>query len=86
LSHLDQYNDVSPAIQVEAEDKESLIKRNPHADFAAVEALRPLYNPSNVWTPSKTPIPLTDLVPAPHLYHGKPTPQYLSIYILLLAQ
>jgi flavin reductase (DIM6/NTAB) family NADH-FMN oxidoreductase RutF len=45
------------AIQVEAEDKESLIKRNPHADFAAVEALRPLYNPSNVWTPSKTPNP-----------------------------
>ena len=27
------------AIQVEAEDKESLIKRNPHADFAAVDTL-----------------------------------------------
>lgn len=42
---------------IEAYDKEALIKRNPHADFAAVEASRPNYDASQSWTPSKTPNP-----------------------------
>ena len=45
---------------VEAPDKEALIARNPHADFPAVEASRPDFDPSSVWTPSKTPKPQWD--------------------------
>jgi flavin reductase (DIM6/NTAB) family NADH-FMN oxidoreductase RutF len=42
---------------IEAYDKEGLIKRNPHADFPAVQASRPDYNASQLWSPSKTPNP-----------------------------
>lgn len=42
---------------VEALDKEALVQRNPHRNFAAVEASRPDYDPSTVWTASKTPCP-----------------------------
>ncbi|KAH6677714.1 hypothetical protein B0J14DRAFT_584995 [Halenospora varia] len=40
---------------IEAYDKEALVQRNPHKDFATVEASRPDYNPEAVWIPSKTP-------------------------------
>jgi hypothetical protein len=40
---------------VEAPDKEAVIKRNPHANWAEVEALRPKYDHDNAWTPSKSP-------------------------------
>ncbi|KAI0473055.1 hypothetical protein GGR56DRAFT_652997 [Xylariaceae sp. FL0804] len=42
---------------VEAPDKEALIQRNPHRDFAAVEAGRPDFDHSGRWTFSKTPNP-----------------------------
>ncbi|KAK3723761.1 hypothetical protein LTR37_001642 [Vermiconidia calcicola] len=42
---------------IEAPDHEASINRNPHRDFAAVEASRPDYDRSNVWTPTKTPHP-----------------------------
>lgn len=42
---------------VEAYDKEALVKRNPHADFAAVEASRPPFDSSKQYTFSKTPNP-----------------------------
>jgi len=47
----------TPNEPVEAYDKESLIKRNPHADFLAVEASRPDYDASQYWAPTKTPNP-----------------------------
>ena len=46
-----------PEATVEAYDKESLVKRNPHADFPGVEASRPDYDPTNFWIPTKTPAP-----------------------------
>ncbi|TLD13053.1 uncharacterized protein PgNI_04401 [Pyricularia grisea] len=42
---------------VEAEDKEARINRNPHADFAAVEAGRPDYPHSQAWSWTKCPDP-----------------------------
>ena len=42
---------------VEAPDKEALVNRNPHPDFAAVEASRPDYDSSCQWTATKTPNP-----------------------------
>ncbi|KAF3017195.1 hypothetical protein E8E14_012466 [Neopestalotiopsis sp. 37M] len=42
---------------IEAPDKEAEVKRNPHEDFAAVEAGRPPYNTSLRWEMSKTPRP-----------------------------
>lgn len=41
--------------EVEAYDKEALVKRNPHSNFDAVEASRPDYDTTKTWTPSKTP-------------------------------
>jgi flavin reductase (DIM6/NTAB) family NADH-FMN oxidoreductase RutF len=41
----------------EAFDKEALVKRNPHADFPAVQASRPDYDSSQNWRWSKTPNP-----------------------------
>ncbi|KAE9364700.1 flavo protein-like protein oxygenase [Stipitochalara longipes BDJ] len=46
-----------PEAQIEAYDKEALVQRNPHADFAEVEAKRPNYDPSSFWVPTKTPKP-----------------------------
>ncbi|KAK5107735.1 hypothetical protein LTR62_000711 [Meristemomyces frigidus] len=43
--------------QIEAPDKEALVNRNPHPDFAEVEASRPDYNTHSTWTPTKTPKP-----------------------------
>ena len=42
---------------LEAPDKESLVERNPHGDFAAVEAARAPYDHTACWTLSKTPSP-----------------------------
>lgn len=42
---------------IEAYDKEALVKRNPHADFPAIEAKRPDYDPTQFWIPTKTPKP-----------------------------
>lgn len=42
---------------IEAPDKEALVQRNPHGNFAAVEASRPDYDSSCQWTPTKTPNP-----------------------------
>ncbi|KAF4627499.1 hypothetical protein G7Y89_g10660 [Cudoniella acicularis] len=42
---------------LEAYGKEALVKQNPHADFAAVEASRPEYSFEASWTTSKTPSP-----------------------------
>jgi hypothetical protein len=42
---------------LEAYDKEALVQRNPHADFAAVEAQRPAFDHTNQWKFSKTPNP-----------------------------
>ena len=42
---------------IEAYDKEALVQRNPHADFAEVEAKRPAYDPTSFWVPTKTPNP-----------------------------
>lgn len=42
---------------IETFDKESLVKRNPHEDFALVEASRLPYSTSRPWTFSKTPNP-----------------------------
>ena len=42
---------------IEAYDKEALVQRNPHADFPAIEATRPNYDPTTVWNPTKTPKP-----------------------------
>lgn len=42
---------------LEAPDKESLINRNPHRDFAAVEASRVPYDHTASWTATKTPNP-----------------------------
>ncbi|KAF1815654.1 hypothetical protein P152DRAFT_410680 [Eremomyces bilateralis CBS 781.70] len=44
-------------LHVEAFDKEALVQRNPHAEFPAVEASRPDYDPSKFWEYSKTPKP-----------------------------
>lgn len=44
-------------LPIEAFDKEALVKRTPHADFATVEASRPDYDPSQAWAYSKTPNP-----------------------------
>jgi flavin reductase (DIM6/NTAB) family NADH-FMN oxidoreductase RutF len=41
----------------EAFDKEALVKRNPHADFPAVQASRPDYDQSQEYIWSKTPNP-----------------------------
>ncbi|RDW82924.1 flavo protein-like protein oxygenase [Coleophoma crateriformis] len=46
---------------LEAFNKEALIKRNPHADFAAVQASRPDFAPNQVWTWSKTPNPAWEI-------------------------
>ncbi|KAF2808489.1 uncharacterized protein BDZ99DRAFT_419640 [Mytilinidion resinicola] len=46
----------SSTLPIEAPDKESLIKRNPHADFPAVQASRPSY-PAPSFTYNKTPNP-----------------------------
>jgi flavin reductase (DIM6/NTAB) family NADH-FMN oxidoreductase RutF len=43
--------------QIEAYDKEALVQRNPHADFPAIEATRPNYDPTTFWIPTKTPKP-----------------------------
>lgn len=52
---------MSPSIlvdgPVEAFDKEALVKRNPHADFPAVQASRPDYDAAQNWSWSKTPNP-----------------------------
>lgn len=52
---------MAPAVTVpeplEAPDKEALVQRNPHADFAAVEASRPAFDHSLEWEFSKTPNP-----------------------------
>jgi flavin reductase (DIM6/NTAB) family NADH-FMN oxidoreductase RutF len=42
---------------IEAPDKEAIIKRNPHADWSQVEASRPPYSGSDIWSLSKTPVP-----------------------------
>jgi flavin reductase (DIM6/NTAB) family NADH-FMN oxidoreductase RutF len=42
-------------LPVEAFDKEALVKRNPHANFEAVQASRPAYDPSQTWKWSKSP-------------------------------
>jgi flavin reductase (DIM6/NTAB) family NADH-FMN oxidoreductase RutF len=42
---------------VEAPDKEALVNRNPHTNFATVQASRPDYDPTAAWSPSKTPNP-----------------------------
>ncbi len=42
---------------VEAFDKEALVNRNPHGDFAAVQASRPDYDSDDHWLLSKTPKP-----------------------------
>ncbi|KAK5173987.1 uncharacterized protein LTR77_001066 [Saxophila tyrrhenica] len=42
---------------VEAFDKEALVNRNPHRNFAAVEASRPDYDAASAWRPTKTPNP-----------------------------
>ena len=47
----------APIAPVEAPDKEAIIKRNPHGNWAEVEASRPDYNANNSWTPTKTPCP-----------------------------
>ena len=47
----------APGGPVEAPDKEALVDRNPHRDFASVEAARPPFDPSASWTLSKTPSP-----------------------------
>jgi flavin reductase (DIM6/NTAB) family NADH-FMN oxidoreductase RutF len=44
-------------VEVEAPDKEALVNRNPHTDFALVEASRPDYDKSSQWKPTKTPNP-----------------------------
>jgi flavin reductase (DIM6/NTAB) family NADH-FMN oxidoreductase RutF len=44
-------------LPVEAPDKEALVKRNPHANFSAVEASRPDYDSSCQYTATKTPNP-----------------------------
>lgn len=41
----------------EAPDKEAAVKRNPHKDFAAVEASRDPYNQSDAWQYLKSPNP-----------------------------
>ncbi|KAI0125518.1 hypothetical protein BJ170DRAFT_631459 [Xylariales sp. AK1849] len=51
---------MAPAVVIapeplEGPDKEAEIKRNPHADFAAVEASRAPYNASAQWEMTKTP-------------------------------
>ena len=46
-----------PESPIEADDKEALVKRNPHADFSAIEKSRPAYDPTSFWVPSKTPKP-----------------------------
>ncbi|OCT44046.1 hypothetical protein CLCR_00119 [Cladophialophora carrionii] len=43
--------------KLEAFDKEALVQRNPHADFAAVQASRPDYDQRRTWTCTKTPSP-----------------------------
>ncbi|KAI1340158.1 hypothetical protein F5Y15DRAFT_423180 [Xylariaceae sp. FL0016] len=51
---------VPPVVEpepLEAPDKEAQIKRNPHADFAAVEASRPDFDHTKEWKFSKTPNP-----------------------------
>jgi hypothetical protein len=48
---------ISEPVPIEAPDKEAEIKRNPHEDFAAVEAVRPPYSTSLRWELSKTPKP-----------------------------
>lgn len=47
----------SDTAQIEAPDKEAFVNRNPHRDFATVEASRPDYDPTSSWRPSKTPNP-----------------------------
>lgn len=42
---------------IEAPDKEALVDRNPHRNFAEVEAGRPDYKAGQHWQPSKTPNP-----------------------------
>lgn len=42
---------------IEAPDKEASLNRNPHADFAAVQAARPAYNYSDSCIFLKTPNP-----------------------------
>ena len=44
-------------LPVEAFDKEALVNRNPHPDFAAVQARRPNYDAGDQWMLSKTPNP-----------------------------
>jgi len=46
-----------PEAPIEAYDKEALVNRNPHANFAEVEASRPDYDPTSFWVPTKTPKP-----------------------------
>ena len=47
----------APGLPVEAFDKEALVKRNPHGDFATVQASRPDYNSNDHWIMTKTPDP-----------------------------
>lgn len=46
-----------PTAPIEAFDKETVIKRNPHTDFATVEAQRPNYHAARTYQPTKTPNP-----------------------------
>jgi hypothetical protein len=48
---------VVPDLPIEAFDKEALVNRNPHRDFAAVQASRPDYDLERTWNISKTPAP-----------------------------
>lgn len=47
-----------PSGPIEAFDKACLVNRNPHADFPTVEASRPDYDISKIWSYSKTPNPV----------------------------
>ena len=49
--------ETTPVLPIEAEDKEALVKRNPYADFAAVEATREPYRNDREWTLRKAPKP-----------------------------
>jgi hypothetical protein len=42
---------------LEAPDKEAAVQRNPHEDFASIQASRAPYNHSDTWQYLKTPNP-----------------------------
>jgi hypothetical protein len=48
---------IAQDMPLEAPDKEAAIKRNPHADFASVEASREQYNLGDSWKYLKSPNP-----------------------------